>query len=110
MSKIYVENLPLSASEAKVRHLFREFGTVEQVRLVTAIDTGRPRGSAFVEMSAGAIEAIRALDRKRIDGWDLRVRPALPLLRSETSRQKTPRRARNFWAERTSPAPPTALR
>ncbi len=100
MSKIYVENLPVSATEAKVRHLFCEFGTVDQVRLVTAIDTGRPRGSAFVEMSAGAIEAVQALDRKRIDGRSLGVRLALPLFRSEASRQRTPRRARNYWAER----------
>ena len=100
MSKIYVRNLPLSTTEAKVRRLFSEFGTVERVHLVTAIDTGRPRGSAFVEMSAGATEAVQALNRKRIGGRSLRVRPALPLFRSETSRQRTTKRARNYWAER----------
>ena len=99
MSKIYVRNLPLSTTEAKVRQLFRTFGSVDQVHLVTAVDTGRPRGSAFVEMSSGAGEAIQALDRKRIGGKILRVRPALPQFMTETSRQRTPKRARNYSAE-----------
>ena len=45
MSKrIYVGNLPFSATEDEVRELFEPFGAVESVHLVTDRDTGRPRG------------------------------------------------------------------
>ena len=51
MSKIYVGNLPFSATEDSVRTLFAQFGTVESVALINDRETGRPRGFGFVEMS-----------------------------------------------------------
>ena len=44
MKKIYVGNLPFSATEDEVRELFEAHGTVESVNLITDRDTGRPRG------------------------------------------------------------------
>lgn len=86
MSKrIYVGNLPFSASEAEIRTMFSEFGNVDSVSLVTDRDTGRPRGFGFVEMSSGADEAIRALHQKEMDGRSLNVNEARP--RTEGSRQ-----------------------
>jgi len=76
--KIYVGNLPFSASEAEVRDLFSEFGTVETVNLITDRDTGRPRGFGFVEMGDGADEAIQALHQKDMDGRSLNVNEARP--------------------------------
>ncbi|MCP5114995.1 MAG: RNA-binding protein [bacterium] len=76
--KIYVGNLPFSASDDEVRELFSEFGTVETVNLITDRDTGRPRGFGFVEMSDGADEAIQALHQKDMGGRSLNVNEARP--------------------------------
>lgn len=79
MSKrIYVGNLPFSASEDEIRDLFSEYGAVESVHVVTDRDTGRPRGFAFVEMTSGADEAIQALDQSSMGGRNLNVNEARP--------------------------------
>lgn len=76
--KIYVGNLPFSATDDGVRQMFAEFGTVESVSLITDRDTGRPRGFGFVEMSDGASEAIKALNETEMDGRNLNVNEARP--------------------------------
>lgn len=77
MSKIYVGNLPFSASEADVRALFSQHGTVESVSLPTDRETGRPRGFGFVEMSqADAARAIQNLNGYSMNGRALRVNEA----------------------------------
>lgn len=76
--KIYVGNLPFSATEDDIRALFAEFGNVTSVSLITDRETGRPRGFGFVEMEDGANEAITALDNKDFGGRNLRVNEAKP--------------------------------
>jgi cold-inducible RNA-binding protein len=77
MAKIYVGNLPFTATEAEVRTLFSEHGTVESVSLPTDRETGRPRGFGFVEMSqADAARAIQNLNGKDLGGRPLRVNEA----------------------------------
>lgn len=77
MTKIYVGNLPFSASEDEVRTLFAQHGTVESVSLITDRETGRPRGFGFVEMSrADASRAIQNLNGKDMGGRPLRVNEA----------------------------------
>ncbi|MEM7356290.1 MAG: RNA-binding protein [Acidobacteriota bacterium] len=79
MSKrIYVGNLPFSASDDEIRSLFSEHGEVEAVNLITDRETGRPRGFGFVEMSTGADEAIKALHQTDMDGRSLNVNEARP--------------------------------
>ena len=79
MSKrIYVGNLPFSATEDEIRSLFGEYGTINEIHLVTDRDTGRPRGFGFVEMSSGADEAIQALHQKEMGGRALNVNEARP--------------------------------
>lgn len=79
MKKIYVGNLPFSATEDEVRDLFAEYGEVVSAKLITDRETGRPRGFGFVEMSAEhADEAIKALDGKDFGGRSLRVNEARP--------------------------------
>jgi RNA recognition motif-containing protein len=58
MTKLYVGNLPFTATEDAVRNLFTPHGAVEKLSLITDRDTGRPRGFGFVEMSSG--DAARA--------------------------------------------------
>lgn len=79
MKKIYVGNLPYSATESELRDVFGEHGTVESVSLVNDRETGRPRGFGFVEMDdEGATAAISALDGKDMGGRSLRVNEARP--------------------------------
>ncbi len=73
--KLYVGNLPFSASEDAVRELFEQHGTVVSVRLISDRETGRPRGFGFVEMEDGAA-AISALDGQDYDGRALKVNEA----------------------------------
>ena len=77
MTKIYVGNLPFSATESEIRELFGQHGTVESVSLITDRDTGRPRGFGFVEMArADASRAIQNLNGKDLGGRPLRVNEA----------------------------------
>ena len=77
MTKLYVGNLPFSATEDAVRELFATHGTVEKVSLINDRDTGRPRGFGFVEMSnADASRAMQALNGKDFDGRALKVNEA----------------------------------
>ncbi len=79
MKKIYVGNLPFSATEDEVREKFGEHGEVISVALINDRETGRPRGFGFVEMDDdGAMSAIQALDGKDMGGRTLRVNEARP--------------------------------
>jgi RNA recognition motif-containing protein len=75
--KLYVGNLPFTATDDAVRALFAKHGTVERVSLITDRETGRPRGFGFVEMSTDdASRAIQALNGADFDGRALRVNEA----------------------------------
>jgi RNA recognition motif-containing protein len=77
MAKIYVGNLPFTATDAEIRTLFSQHGTVESVSLPIDRDSGRPRGFGFVEMSqADASRAIQNLNGKELGGRALRVNEA----------------------------------
>ena len=67
MSKIYVGNLPFSATEDAVRQLFAQHGVVESVALITDRETGQPRGFGFVEMPR--LDAARAI--QNLNGQDM---------------------------------------
>ena len=74
MTKLYVGNLPFSASEETVRAVFAEYGTVRTVSLVNDRQTGTPRGFGFVEMSSDdAAKAMHGLDGKDFDGLPMKV-------------------------------------
>jgi RNA recognition motif-containing protein len=75
--KLYVGNLPFTATEAELRELFEQHGTVESVNVVMDRDTGRPRGFAFVEMEEGSVDAAKeALDGREVGGRNIRVNEA----------------------------------
>jgi RNA recognition motif-containing protein len=78
-NRIYVGNLPFSADEDAIRHLFEQDGRgVSEIKLITDRDTGRPRGFGFVEMtnSEHAESAISALNGYSMDGRALTVNEA----------------------------------
>lgn len=72
--KIYVGNLPFTATEDEVREVFAAHGEVETVTLISDRYTGQPRGFGFVEMEdGGADAAIAALNNTSFGGRTLRV-------------------------------------
>ena len=93
MTKLYVGNLPFTATDEGVRTLFSAHGTVEKVSLINDRDTGRPRGFGFVEMSnADAARAIQALNGKDYEGRALKVNEAQERDRSGGGDRGGPRR------------------
>lgn len=79
MKKIYVGNLPWSATDASLREAFSSCGEVQSASVVIDRDTGRSRGFGFVEMDGpDADKAIRELDGRDLDGRAIRVNEARP--------------------------------
>lgn len=77
MTKLYVGNLPFTATEDSIRALFAEHGVVESLSLITDRETGSPRGFGFVEMaSADAARATQALNGADFGGRALRINEA----------------------------------
>ncbi|MCG7953806.1 MAG: RNA-binding protein [Candidatus Thiodiazotropha endolucinida] len=78
MTKLYVGNLPWSATEDDVRELFSGIGEVQSANLILDRETRRSRGFAFVEMNQGDAEkAISQLNGKDFQGRDLRINEAM---------------------------------
>jgi RNA recognition motif-containing protein len=92
MKKIYVGNLPYSATETEIEKVFSEHGTVESVAVITDRETGRPRGFGFVEMAddSAADAAIQALNGTAMDGRNLKVNEARPRRDSGAGHQSRP--------------------
>ena len=84
--KLYVGNLSFETSEADLRALFDQFGTVTEISIINDRMTGRPRGFAFVTMSnvAEGRAAISGLQGKEFGGRPLIVNEA----RSKEDRPK----------------------
>lgn len=78
--KIYVGNLPYSASDADLQQNFSAFGHVVSATVMTDRDTGRSKGFGFVEMSspAQAQAAIEGLNGQSVSGRALVVNLARP--------------------------------
>lgn len=70
--KLYVGNLPYSATETEIRALFEQVGEIAEVTVITDRETGRSKGFGFVEMTTDedAQEAI-----KRFNGYSMGARP-----------------------------------
>jgi RNA recognition motif-containing protein len=76
--RIYVGNLPFSATEEDLSELFSQHGEVLSVNLINDRQTGRPRGFGFVEMEDEAADsAISSLDGTEFGGRTLRVNEAM---------------------------------
>jgi RNA recognition motif-containing protein len=71
MKKLYVGNLPYSATEEKIQDLFSQYGELESVILIKDAETGQVKGFGFVEYKNQA-DADKALE---LDGQDFGGRP-----------------------------------
>lgn len=74
-ARIFVANLPFTASEDELRSLFEKHGAVAGVHLPVDYNTHQPRGFGFIEMlvAAEAEAAIAALNGSRLGGRILAV-------------------------------------
>jgi RNA recognition motif-containing protein len=78
--KLYIGNLPYSATEATLRELFAPLGEVTSVTIITDRDSGRSKGFGFVEMATdeAAQQAISQLNGKSLDDRAINVAEARP--------------------------------
>jgi len=79
--KLYVGNLPDSATEQDLADKFAAYGTVKSVKLITDHNTGRSRGFGFIEMmsEAEAYAAIDSLNGTNYEGRSMKVNEARTL-------------------------------
>ncbi len=77
---IYVGNLPLDATDADLRSLFADYGTITSASVITDRDTGRSRGFGFVELADETLagKAVGQLDGRDWNGRQLTVNKARP--------------------------------
>lgn len=89
---IYLGNLSSITTEDSLKALFAEFGEVESVKIIKDRFSGRSKGFGFIEMPSNseADQAIKALNGNRIDGNNIKVKPADP--GGKRSKKKTFRR------------------
>jgi RNA recognition motif-containing protein len=78
--KLYVGNLPYSATEQSLREAFSASGVVDSVNLITDRDTGQSKGFAFIEMASDkeAQAATQAMNGATLDGRQIKVNEAKP--------------------------------
>jgi len=78
--KVYVGNLPFSATEDSLKEAFSQFGTVESVNIITDRYTGQSKGFGFIELATKqeAAEAISKMNSADMNGRTLKVSEAHP--------------------------------
>jgi RNA recognition motif-containing protein len=78
--KLYVGNLPFSATDDQLRDRFSQAGTVVSAQVIMDRFSGRSKGFGFVEMSTDdeAAQAIAKFNGQDLDGRSLTVSEARP--------------------------------
>jgi RNA recognition motif-containing protein len=82
-NKLYVGNIPFSATNESLTDAFSECGTVQSARIIMDRDSGRSKGFGFVEMST-VQEAQASIERYNGCDWEGRAmtvneaRPMVP--------------------------------
>ena len=76
--KLLVRNLPRSLTEAELKDMFEDYGTVQSCNIVVDSKTGVSKGFGFIEMPkpGDAKAAARILNGKDIAGNKIRVKKA----------------------------------
>ena len=77
---IYVGNLAYGVTEDDLKAMFGEFGTTENVKIISDKFSRQSKGFGFVEMPSNseADQAIKALNGKFMNGRNIKVNPADP--------------------------------
>ncbi|MCM2354426.1 MAG: RNA-binding protein [Pseudobdellovibrio sp.] len=80
-TKLYIGNLPYSATDQTLTDKFSECGTVNSAKVIMDRESGRSKGFAFVEMSsaAEASNAINKFNGTELDGRSISIAEAKPM-------------------------------
>ena len=83
--KLYVGNLPFSASDDSLQQIFSQAGTVQSAKVIMDRDSGRSKGFGFVEMSteAEAQDGIAKFNGADYEGRAMTVNEAKPMVPRE---------------------------
>src|SRR5689334_5091855 len=86
--KLYVGNLPFSATEQALTDSFSEFGNVTSCKIITDRDSGRSKGFGFVEMSTDeeAQSIISKFHGADYEGRQMNVTEARPMAPRDNDR------------------------
>ncbi len=78
--KLYVGNLPYTATDTSINALFSKHGSVSSVSIITDRDSGRSKGFGFVEFAEeqSAMNAMEDLNGSMLEGRALTVNEAKP--------------------------------
>jgi len=90
MARLYIGNLAHGITETELQAFLEEHGfTVESVQVIRDLETGSSRGFGFAELpQANAAEAVESLNGQRLEGQNVRVSEARPvLMKNDTGRQ-----------------------
>ena len=92
--QLYVGNISFTITEADLHHIFEQFGSVTELKVITDLETGQPRAFALVTMSnePEGRAAIKSLDGKEFGGRPLKVSEARPKEDRPTRSSSRPRR------------------
>jgi RNA recognition motif-containing protein len=79
-NRLYVENLPPTATESSLREMFSQKGSVTEVKLIVDANTGVSRGRAFVTMATPELaqSALHAFHSSSLGGRNIAVSEARP--------------------------------
>jgi RNA recognition motif-containing protein len=93
--KLYVGNLPYSATNETLQELFGGIGEVVSINIIMDRFSGRPKGFGFVEMGSTeqAQQAIAEVNGREVEGRQITVAEARP---QRTDQDRGPRR-RERW-------------
>jgi RNA recognition motif-containing protein len=77
-ARIFVANLPVTATEEQLHQLFAAYGSISEVTIIRDRDSGQIKGFGFVQMAddAAATAAIAGLDGAMLGDRALRVNEA----------------------------------
>jgi len=89
---IYCGNLSFKTTAEDLRAAFEAHGEVREAKIIFHFESQKSRGFGFVEMpnKDEAEKAIIELNGQLLDGRELRLEEARPLIRGDRSRVKTP--------------------
>ena len=78
-TRLFLRNLPYTASRDDIEAAFQPFGPIEEVNFPVDQATGRPKGFAYVkyETTEAAVEALNQMDGSVFQGRLLHVLPAV---------------------------------
>jgi RNA recognition motif-containing protein len=94
--KLYIGNLPYSATAEEIRALFEQVGEITDVAVISDRETGRSKGFGFVEM---ATEELAQEAIQRFNGYSMNNRP-LTVNEARPREERPPRRDGGGYGDR----------